>query len=371
VAPSIVAEFLKEKKGDVEFLVEQLEDVLKERIRGESVLMKEGRMLVQCQQVSLLSWILVAWVPVSLLIVSIPTCHCTQKILMVYKGVMSMNITDPSLLFRPNPSNSITQPNVAAGSPTLGLLPRQTAPSSTPTQTAPLLSAISILENTTLHYPSTPASSPYTFPFPLFVLLLLFLSPLALFTNYTLSSTLHLLLRSTHGLRNSHAFTPVAFVIYYILTYWVLPLSTASLSNPHLRISSFVHAGDNPISTPSFFISAIIIALIFLTNLSRALRYTRPHQVLVWLLFGILLIGSYATDFFSNWEKGVGAKVATGLSLSGVVPNLYLLGVWSVPRGCKLVLRCGRRRKEKVKSRDGRRVVDDGIVGGRRGILKH
>lgn len=77
-ATTIEGEFLKEKMGDMEFLMEQLEDHLREKIRSESVLMKEHRMLLQCRQVSTLTWIVIVWVPISLLIVSCLLKPCSS-----------------------------------------------------------------------------------------------------------------------------------------------------------------------------------------------------------------------------------------------------------------------------------------------------
>ncbi|EPE30588.1 hypothetical protein GLAREA_03555 [Glarea lozoyensis ATCC 20868] len=337
-APSIVAEFLKEKIVDVEFLIEQLEEGLRERIRGESVLMKEGRMLVQCQQVSLVSWVLVGWVPVSLVL-----------------GIMAMNITNPSSLF-----TSISETGTGTELPPL--LNRQTSlPTQTPSAVHP---AISNLTNQTLQQ-SFNHSPTYIFPFPLFLTLLLILPPLTLFTTYTLPSTLRLLLRSTHTLRNSHFFTPLAFLTYYGFTFWVLPIVLSTNSSPRLFLPSLVHAGENPISVPSFFVSAFVTAIICMSNLSIALRRGLVSKVLLWIVFGGLAVGSYGVDFFSSWERGVDVRLATGLGLSGVVPNLFLLGVWTVPRGCKMISSCGRRR-----SKNGGKGVRY-ESGERKGILKN
>ena len=67
---SIEAEYLKEKQGDMEFLIEQLEEHLKDRIRIESVQMKEHRMLVQCRQISILSYLAFIFLPLFFITVS-------------------------------------------------------------------------------------------------------------------------------------------------------------------------------------------------------------------------------------------------------------------------------------------------------------
>lgn len=68
---TIEAEFLKEKQGDMELLIEQLEEDLKERIRIESVQMKELRMLVQCRQISILTYLALIFLPLVFVTVSI------------------------------------------------------------------------------------------------------------------------------------------------------------------------------------------------------------------------------------------------------------------------------------------------------------
>lgn len=64
------AEYLKEKQGDMEFLIEQLEETLKDRIRMESVQMKEHRMLVQCRQISTLTYLGFVFLPLFFITVS-------------------------------------------------------------------------------------------------------------------------------------------------------------------------------------------------------------------------------------------------------------------------------------------------------------
>lgn len=67
---SVEAEYLKEKQADMEFLIEQLEEHLKDRIRIESVQMKEHRMLVQCRQISTLTYLSFVFLPLFFITVS-------------------------------------------------------------------------------------------------------------------------------------------------------------------------------------------------------------------------------------------------------------------------------------------------------------
>jgi hypothetical protein len=76
---TIEAEFLKEKQGDMEFLIEQLEEHLKDRIRIESVQMKEHRMLVQCRQISTLTYLAFIFLPLFLITVSTLLLHLCSR----------------------------------------------------------------------------------------------------------------------------------------------------------------------------------------------------------------------------------------------------------------------------------------------------
>ncbi|KAG9234555.1 hypothetical protein BJ875DRAFT_495741 [Amylocarpus encephaloides] len=375
--PSIEAEFLKEKRIDVEFLIEQLEDHLRERIRGESVLMKEGRMLMQCRQISTLTWILTLWVPLSLLI-----------------GIMSMNVTSPGLIFQALPAAiKSTTPNATSAASQVATATRNIARQVT-------LTSFSTLAIATPSSPSVPISNPtdsiltsisnntsrlvhdlfpqpYNFPFPLFLILLFLVPAITLFTALTLPSFLRSILRSTSSLRRSPSFLPVTFAAYYAGIYWILPAFTANSANPNTRISSIVAAGANPISTPSFILSSIAMTTILLVNLSTTLRLSRGFfRAAAWLLFAVVLVVSYAIDFFSSWQRGVNPAIATGLSLTGMVPTLYLVGVWACPRIWVLVV--GRRKRPKRRVREDREVREEtgnGRVrfedeGVRRGILK-
>ncbi|CAG8957728.1 hypothetical protein HYFRA_00000064 [Hymenoscyphus fraxineus] len=351
-ATTIEEEFLKEKREDMKFLIEQLEEHLREKIRSESVLMKERRMLLQCRQVSTLTWIVIVWVPVSLLI-----------------GIFSMNVTSPSHIFghnnpgstpilataqsilpassfSPLPATTVVARQVTTTTPssvetTTSLVPAQTPANTTPT-------------NTTKALPESAGghpSQPYHFSFALFLFLLPILPILATFLNLTLPSILRLASQSTSSLRTSPAFTPLLFLLYYLLTYWLIPstLSHESSQNTNLKISSLPHAGHNPISTPSFILSLFTTSLIFLTNLTTSIIYHQNRlKIFIWLFFGCLLLVSYCVDYFSDWEKGVSPSIATGLGLSGVVPVLFLVGVWGVPRICGVLDGwSGRRRVDK------------------------
>lgn len=291
---------------------------------------------------------------------------------------MSMNVTSPSLIFRQNnpalstpilatPLTSVSLFPTAASSvlPATTLVARQvtvtafstleTATSSLiPTQT-PSIDPSVLSNNNTKALPAAannPPREPYYFSFALFLLLFPMLPLLASFLNLTLPSIIRIISQSTSSLRRSPKFTPLMFLSYYIAIYWILPLSLshAGTTNPKLRLTSLSHAGQNPISTPSFVLSFSVTSLIFLTNLATTILYHKnPLKLLVWLVFGLVLLATYCIDYFSDWERGASPNLATGLGLSGVVPVLFLLGIWGVPRILGSVENLGRK-----KGRDNR-----------------
>ncbi|KAH8687390.1 hypothetical protein BGZ60DRAFT_6730 [Tricladium varicosporioides] len=378
-AKIIEAEFLKEKRVDLEFLIEQLEDHLAQKIRIESTRMKEHRMLWQCRQISVLTWIMFIWVPLSLLL-----------------GVLSINITSPSTLFHHSPSR--TYPLQSATTVPLNPLqtnsfaskshvPRQVTvtetstspldmPTFSPTPTpipsinlSPLLSLTQQISNNTSTLAATP--QPYVFSFSIFLALFLTLPTLSILIPFTGPSITRIILQNSVKLRHSPLFLPLVFFSYYLVTYWVLPLATARRRTPctnldtcmgwngkFLHISDINKSGGNPISTPSFYISLTVVSLICLFNVSLAFRRRLGFtQTFKWLFFGVVIVGSYTGDFYGNLERNVGENIATAISLSGVLPVLYLIGVWGVPQLLALTASIAEWREAGKKKRDVREIV--------------
>ncbi|KAH6682797.1 hypothetical protein B0J14DRAFT_574378 [Halenospora varia] len=379
-AKIIEAEFLKEKRADLEFLIEQLEDHLAQKIRIESTRMKEHRMLWQCRQISILTWIMFVWVPLSLLL-----------------GILSMNVTSPFTLFHHSPSrtspllqSTATVPFNAFQTnsfPSKSHIPRQVTvtetssstldiPTSTPTPTpiptidlSPLLNLTQQISNNTSTLATTPQA--YVFPFSIFLALLLILPTLSVLIPFTGPSLTRIILQNSVKLRNSPLFLPLVFFSYYLATYWVLPLATArrqtsctnlgtcpSWNERYLHISDISTSGGNPISTPSFFISLTIVSLICLFNISLAVRRRLGFtQTLKWLFFGVVIVASYLGDFYGNLERNVGENIASAISLSGVLPVLYLIGTWGVPKLLVVTASVAEWREAGRKKRDVREIV--------------
>ncbi|TVY39590.1 hypothetical protein LOCC1_G006264 [Lachnellula occidentalis] len=142
---SIEAEFLKEKQRDMEFLIEQLEEDLKDRIRFESIQMKEHRMLVQCRQISTLTYLAFIFLP-----------------LIFVTGMLSMNVSNPTSVF-----HNHTHSNSNLAPQTTSFLRRQEPATSAlvPVASSVLVGAQN-MNNTTALLSSKPQA--YIWPFNLF-----------------------------------------------------------------------------------------------------------------------------------------------------------------------------------------------------------
>ncbi|TVY41967.1 hypothetical protein LSUB1_G002428 [Lachnellula subtilissima] len=154
---TIEEEFLKEKQGDMEFLIEQLEEDLKDRIRLESIQMKEHRMLVQCRQISILTYLAFIFLP-----------------LVFVTGMLSMNISNPtSVSHNPNHSNSDPAPQ------TTPLFKRQepvmTTTPSLASALGPVASSVLVLAQNMNNMTTVLSSNPqaYIWPFHLFLALII------------------------------------------------------------------------------------------------------------------------------------------------------------------------------------------------------
>ncbi|RDL40172.1 uncharacterized protein BP5553_00151 [Venustampulla echinocandica] len=306
-SPSIIAEFLKEKRADMEFLMEQLEDHLTDRIRAESI-----------------------------------------------QGILCMNVTSPSSIFQstrasnfiqtPQAASLVATPNNMFANIARQVTVTQTSTLSQPTATlAPEILQLETytegLTSATNSLSSTLSSTkPYTFPFIILLISLPILPALSLFVPLTGPSLIRILLQNTHRLRKSLFFKPLVFIAYYLAVFWLVPLTTTKHPNLHIpSLSRTLGAGNNPVSLLSFFVSLTVTTLIFLFNISASIRQRAgASKILIWLLFGIVIAVSYLVDFFSDWLSGVQENVATGLSLEAIAPVLFLIGVW----GGGLVRRC-------------------------------
>ncbi|TVY26833.1 hypothetical protein LHYA1_G004799 [Lachnellula hyalina] len=154
---TIEEEFLKEKQGDMEFLIEQLEEDLKDRIRLESIQMKEHRMLLQCRQISILTYLAFIFLP-----------------LVFVTGMLSMNISNPTFVSH-NPNNSNPDP---APQTTPRFKRQEPVITTTPSSTSSLgsvASSVLVLAQNMNNMTTVLGSNPqaYIWPFNLFLALII------------------------------------------------------------------------------------------------------------------------------------------------------------------------------------------------------
>lgn len=169
----------------MEFLTEQLEEDLKDRIRFESVQMKEHRMLVQCRQISTLTYLAFFFLP-----------------LIFVTGMLSMNVSNPtSVFYNQNHSNSNLTPQATS------FLKRQelaTSTSSLATTTlssttalGPLASSVLVMAHNINNMTTVFCSKPqaYIWPFNLFFGLIITFSIMSATLPLIGPSSLRVLLR--------------------------------------------------------------------------------------------------------------------------------------------------------------------------------
>jgi pantoate kinase len=86
-----------------------------------------------------------------------------------------------------------------------------------------------------------------------------------------------------------------------------------------------------------------------LVNLTLAIMFRRGAvNTLTWLLFAAVVIVVYVIDFYLSVEQYYSFPIGTGLSLSAIIPILYLLVVWSVPQLLDLWRLQKLKQKEKI-----------------------
>jgi hypothetical protein len=94
---------------------------------------------------------------------------------------------------------------------------------------------------------------------------------------------------------------------------------------------NFNSAAWNGISFITFTISATVMGAIGLFQLVIAVMYRRGLLITaVWAAYALVVIVVFSMDWFYPTEQYYPFAIASGLSLSAVVPLVYLLVVWSV-----------------------------------------
>lgn len=135
--------------------------------------------------------------------------------------------------------------------------------------------------------------------------------------------------------------------MYYITVYWMIPeimmaalgchddaFFCNSLSGDYFWIYDFNSSGFNVINTVSYIVSAVVLGAIGLVNIALAInnRRRRTLNTLIWMGFAAAVVGSYLADYYGSFEELYPYAIGTGLSLSAILPLLYLVVVWSAPK---------------------------------------
>lgn len=296
--------------------------------------------------------------------------------------MLSMQVTNPAGFFSHRSSQldaSMADPSsasVTGSAPTsTGLAARQlpSDATSTPMPTAAILSLLSsqlaeesAIANSTSSYIANLPETAYVWPFGFFVGLAGVFFVTSLLLPLVGPNILRIAVQRSYKVRKLWIFWPFVFAAYYITVYWIIPEIMQKylqcgfvddfpggyclrLTSGYYYLEYFEHAGYNPINTASYIISAVVMGMIGLVNLTLAIMFRRGAvNTLTWLLFAAVVIVVYVIDFYLSVEQYYPFPIGTGLSLSAIIPILYLLVVWSVPQLLDLWRLQKLKRKEKI-----------------------
>jgi hypothetical protein len=278
--------------------------------------------------------------------------------------MLSMQITDPALLFAGRGRNSYSTSDISDST-----VNKRQLPSSTSSVAALPTGATEAILNTLMNLTeidsaissnTTPSGNPtsHVWSFGLFLALALILFFGSLMLPLVGPNILRITVQRSYKIRSLFIFWPFVFVIYYICVYWVIPEALAKHFGCHDVNSSdpggFCNAWDvaplyyengygyyytenfqatafNPINFITYTVSATVMGAIALFQIVLAITYRRGAIItFVWGLFAAVVIVVFTLDWYYPTEQLFPFAIASGFSLSAVVPLAYLLVVWSV-----------------------------------------
>ena len=291
-----------------------------------------------------------------------------------------MQVTDPTLLFhhRSSGSSGATTTSTNDATTNSSVAARQVSSavaSQSPTPTTAILQLLasqlaqeSLIANSTAITAANPPTGPYIWSFGFFIGVagVFFIGSLLL--PLVGPNLLRIAVQRSYNIRNYYVFWPFVFAFYYVSIYWIIPeIMQAALGchgvdctkedndydhgkNDYFFIYDFKTSGDNSISTVTYVVSAVVMGGIGLAQLALAVMYRKGALVTVtWTGFAIVVIVVYFLDYYGSIEEYFSYPIGTGLSLSAIIPLVYLLAVWSAPQLWDL-WRSNFRTQRKVKS---------------------
>ncbi len=292
-----------------------------------------------------------------------------------------MSVTNPAYFFHPSsrnpPDTNTTSDAVAAAvvprvASAVTLVARaavnvtSSLTQSTPTTTDAIyaLLASQLAEESVVASDTAANGSPYAeldvnsahvWPFGLFLGLAIFLFFTSLILPLVGPNILRIIVQRSYKVRQWWIFWPMLFFFYYVIVYWAIPeavmkhmgcgyVSTAqpggwcrAWNGPkgvygYFYTENFAHGAENPISTITYIASAIVMGSIGLANITLAIMYRRGALITgTWLLFAAVVITVYMLDWWYPTEQYYPFPIGSGLSISAIVPLIYLAVVYTVP----------------------------------------
>jgi hypothetical protein len=282
-----------------------------------------------------------------------------------------MQVSDPALLFSGRGRNSYSTTNMTDSAVNKRQLPSSTSSAvSLPTDvTAAIYNALlnltetdsEILSNASAISSNTTPSGDATahvWSFGLFLALAIILFFGSLMLPIVGPNLLRITVQRSYKIRSLFIFWPFVFAVYYICVYWVIPevlakhfgchdvnesdpggfcnaWGVAPLDNEngygYYYTENFQPTALNPINFITYTVSATVMGAIALFQIVLAIAYRRGAIITsVWGLFAAVVIVVFTLDWYFPTEQLFPFAIASGFSLSAIVPLAYLLVVWSV-----------------------------------------
>ena len=272
-----------------------------------------------------------------------------------------MQVTDPALLFSGRGRNSYSSNTTDS---TLNKRQSDTSSAaSLPTgATAAILGALMNLTeiDSTISSNTMPSgdATAHVWSFGLFLALALILFFGSLMLPIVGPNILRITVQRSYKIRSLFIFWPFVFAIYYICVYWVIPEVLAkhfgcddvNRSDPggwcnawnvaplddengfgYYYTENFQVTALNPINFITYTVSASVMGAIALFQIVLAITYRRGAIItFIWGLFAAVVIVVFTLDWYYPTEQLFPFAIASGFSLSAIVPLAYLLVVWSV-----------------------------------------
>jgi hypothetical protein len=272
-----------------------------------------------------------------------------------------MQVSDPALLFSGRGRNSYSSNTTDS---TLNKRQSDTSSAaSLPTgTTAAILDALMNLTeiDSTISSNTMPSgdATAHVWSFGLFLALALILFFGSLMLPLVGPNLLRITVQRSYKIRSLLIFWPFVFAVYYICVYWVIPEVMAkhfgcqdvNRSDPggfcnawyvapldnengygYYYTENFQPTALNPINFITYTVSATVMGAIALFQIVLAITYRRGAIItFVWGLFAAVVIVVFTLDWYYPTEQLFPFAIASGFSLSAIVPLAYLLVVWCV-----------------------------------------